>query len=297
MEIVSWNFNKKELRFIARLMMKKLYSLPDNIELSVIDLFTQTLEAEWVKGKTHEGYSINGYKITDIRLEDGTFLHDYFKWDFENGIWQPGIQQGFTLNELFSKMIKNNGYIEDRAISGGRRMGYPYDHSSIFRKKENLISSFANVEEKVIDKRNHQRYFVREFIETRRYQYKDRDNKLCCYDRVKPLQLWRIPKGCKTGVIDVVGDYTRFTVIRGKCCIESEFWRYARFEKKKPSWNNYEEKQELKIYQSAIARCNSKEENYEYPQKAWFQITNVGKSDLLLFVVDTSRFDMIYDEK
>ena len=292
-----WIFNKKELRFIARLMMEKLNSLPDNSELSVMDLFTQTLQSEWVKDKTHEGYFINGYKITDIRLKDGTFLHDHIKWDFENGLWQPGIKQGLTLDKLFNRMARDNGYIEDFAIRGGRRMGYPYNLSSIYRKKENLLSSFANVEEMVIDKGNDQRYFVREFKETKHYQYRNRDNKLCCYDRVKPLQLWRIPKGCKSGVIDVVGDYSSFTVIRGKCCVESEFWRYERVEKRKPSWHKFKDKNELKIYQSTIARCNREEEDLEAPRKAWFQITNEGKSDLLLFVVDTSRFNTIYDEE
>ena len=292
-----WVFNKKELRFIARLMMEKLNSLPDNSELSVMDLFTQALQSEWVKDKTHEGYFINGYKITDIRLEDGTFLHDHIKWDFENGLWQPGMEQGFTLDKQFNKMARGNGYVEDFAVRGGRRMGYPYDMSSIYRKKENLLSSFTNVEEKIIDKGNNQRYFVREFKETRHYQYRDRDNKLCCYDRVKPLQLWRIPKGCNTGVIDVVDDYCSFTVIRGKCCIKSEFWRYKRVEKKKPSWQNIKEKNELKIYQSTIARCNREEKDLDAPRKAWFQIINEGKSDLLLFIVDTSRFNTIYDEE
>ena len=277
--------------------MEKLQSLPDNSELSVMDLFSQALQSEWVESKTHEGYYINGYKIEDIKLEDGTFLHDHIKWDFVNGLWQPGIKQGFTLDKLFNRMVRDNGFIEDFAIRGGRRMGYPYDLSSIYRKKENLLSSFANVEEKVIDKGNNQRYFVREFIETRHYQYRDRDNKLCSYDRVKPLQLWRITKGCKTGVIDVVGDYSSFTVIKGKCCIESEFWRYERVEKRKPSWQKFKDKNELKIYQSTIARCNREEEYLEAPRKAWFQITNEGKSDLLLFIVDTSRFNTIYDEE
>lgn len=262
-----------------------------------MDLFTQALQSEWVKVKTHEGYFINGYKITDVRLEDGTFLHNYVKWDFDNGLWQPGIEQGLTLDELFNRMAKSNGYIVDYAIRGGRRMGYPYNLSSIYRKKKNLLSSFANVEEIVIDKGNNQRYFVREFIETRHYQYKDRYNKLCCYDRVKPLQLWRIPKGCITGVIDIVDDYCSFTVIRGKCCIESEFWRYERVDNKKPSWQKIKNKNKLKIYYSFIARCNRKEENLEVPQKAWFQVINEGKSDLLLFVVDTSRFKTVNDEK
>lgn len=292
-----WVFNKKELRFIAKLMVKELLLLPDNSEVSVMDLFEKAFRAEYIWDKTEEGFGFQGYKITDIRLEDGTFLHDHIKWNFENGLWQPGIQQGFTLDKLFNRMARDNGYIEDLAIRGGRRMGYPYDMSSIYRKKENLLSSFANVEEMVIDKGNNQRYYVREFIETRHYQYRDRDNKLCCYDRVKPLQLWRIPKGCKTGVIDVVDDYSSFTVIRGKCCIESEFWRYERVEKKKPSWQQFKEKNELKIYQSIITRCNREEEDLEAPRKAWFQIINEGKSDLLLFIVDTSRFNTIYDEE
>lgn len=290
----QWIFNKKELCFIAKLMIKELLLLPDNSEVSVMDLFEKALRAEYIWDKTEEGFSLHGYKISDIRSEDGTFLHDHIKWDFENGIWQPSIKQGLSLGELFARMIRNNGYIEDCAIRGGRRMGYPYYMSSIYRQKENLLSSFANVEEMVIGKGNDKRYFVREFIETRHYQYRNRENSLCCCDRVKPLQLWRIPKGCKTGVIDVVGGYCRFTVIKGKCCIESEFWRYERVKKKKPSWQKYKDKDELKIYQSTIARCNREEEGLEAPRQAWFQITNAGKSDLLLFMVDTSRF---YDEE
>ena len=289
-----WVFNKKELRFIAKLMINKLHSLPDNSELSLLDLFSHTLQSERVEGKTHEGYYISGYKIADIRLDDGTFFHDHIKWDFENGIWQPGIKQGFTLCEILARMIRKNGIIEDHAIRGGRRMGYPYDLSSIFRNKENLISSFANVEEKLIDKGNHQKYFIREYIETRHYH---NYYKLSRYDRIKPLQLWRIPKGCRTGVIDVVDDFIYFTTLKGKCYLESEYWKYERVVKKKPSWNNYKNKEELRIYKSAVARCNSDEKDLDAPQKAWFQITNVGKSDLLLFVVDTSRFKYIdYDE-
>lgn len=283
-----------ELRFIARLMMKKLVLLPDNSELSVMDLFTQALQAEWVKVKTNEGYFINGYKIADVRLEDGTFLHDHVKWNFDNNLWQPGIEQGLILDDLFNGMAKSNRYIVDYAVRGGRRMGYPYNLSSIYRKKDNLLLSFADVVEMVIDKGNNQRYFVREFVEEKHYQYRDNDNRLCCYNRVKPLQLWRIPKGCITGVIDVVDDYCSFTVIRGKCCIESEFWRYEQFNNKKPSWKKYEKKNKLKICHSFIARCNREEEDLEAPRKAWFQVINEGKSDLLLFVVDTSRFKTVY---
>ena len=169
MEMEPWVFNKKELRFIAKLMINKLQSLPDNSELSLLDLFSHTLQSERVEGKTQEGYYISGYKVPDIRLEDGTFLHDHIKWDFENGIWEAGVRQCFTLNELFVRAIRNNGFIIDHATRGGRIMGFPYNLSYIFRKKENLISSFANVEERVIDKGNHQKYFIREFIETRHY--------------------------------------------------------------------------------------------------------------------------------
>lgn len=292
-----WVFNKKELRIIARLMMEKLHSLPDNSELSVMDLFTIALQSEWVEGKTHEGYLITGYKIADIRLEDGAFLHDHIKWNFEDGIWQPGIKQGFILDELFNRMVRANGYIEDCAIRGGRRMGYPYDLSSIYRKKHNLIHSFEKVEERVMEHGNLQKYFVRELKETRHYQYRDKDKKFCCYDKIKPLQLWRIPKGCGTGIIYIEDNYCRFTVLKGKCLIESEFWKYERYQKKKPSWLKFQNKKELTIYQSATARCNRKEKELEAPQKAWFQITNMGKSDLLLFVVDTSKFETIYYEE
>ena len=67
----SWVFNKKEIRFIADLMIEKLQSLPDNSELSVMNLFEQVLSAEFLRTRHEDGFYIQGYKINDITLPDG----------------------------------------------------------------------------------------------------------------------------------------------------------------------------------------------------------------------------------
>ena len=81
-----WILNKKELRFIAKLMVEHLHTLPDKSELSVINMFEQTLSAERVEGFSKDGYHVHGLKIKDIKLNDGYYLHDFIKWDFVDGV-------------------------------------------------------------------------------------------------------------------------------------------------------------------------------------------------------------------
>jgi hypothetical protein len=52
----------------------------------------------------------------------------------------------------------------------------------------------------------------------------------------------------------------------------------------------YEEKSqyELRINKSAFSRKNRNTRDIEAPSDAWYQITNTGKSDLLVFVADQS---------
>ena len=58
-----WIFNKSEMRFIAGLMVDKLLSLPNNVEVSVMDLFEQALDAKHVEGVDKDGDKVQGYNI------------------------------------------------------------------------------------------------------------------------------------------------------------------------------------------------------------------------------------------
>ena len=98
-----WILNKKELRFIAKLMVEHLHTLPDKSELSVINMFEQTLSAERVEGFSKDGYHVHGLKIKDIKLNDGYYLHDFIKWNFVDGVWQPGLNDGMYLDNVFEK--------------------------------------------------------------------------------------------------------------------------------------------------------------------------------------------------
>ncbi|MBQ9650242.1 MAG: hypothetical protein IJV25_07445 [Prevotella sp.] len=286
-----WIFNKKELHFIANLLVDKLDSLPDNSELSVTDLFTQTFHSAWIKSKDNKGNHISGYKLSDIKMNDGSYLHNHIKWDFDNALWLHDMKQSITLSQLFATKVQRKGFIEDSAIRGGRRMGYPCNLPSIYRKKSNLISSFAGIKEMLIEKGYNQKYYVREIIETKHYHSEDRNGKVVIIDRVKPLQLWRIPKGCTTGKLLVIDDYLRFTVISGMCNISSSLWEYVRlYPQREVSWHEFKKSEDLRINQSSVAKANRYERDVPAPEKAWYQVINQGKSDLFLYVVDTSRF-------
>ena len=50
-----WVFSKKDFSFIADLMVQTLSHKSDNSELSVIELFQETLQAEYVEGKDSDG--------------------------------------------------------------------------------------------------------------------------------------------------------------------------------------------------------------------------------------------------
>lgn len=292
-----WILNKKELRFIAKLMVEHLHTLPDKSELSVINMFEQTLSAERVEGFSKDGYHVHGLKIKDIKLNDGYYLHDFIKWDFVDGVWQPGLNDGMYLDNVFEKKAIISGYLVDPAIRGGRRMGLPYYLSSIYRNKKNLIESFIGVEEKVTNLGNDVLYYIQEIKEKRAYHFTNEKGELIHFERIKPLQLWRIPKECQTGKVLVANNYIRFTILKGKCLIERSHWDYEKPNpKRKAFWSEHQDKRELRINQSDIARNNRNEENNKPPQEAWFQINNIGKSDLLLFVVDTSRFQTVYYE-
>ena len=93
--------------------------------------------------------------------------------------------------------------------------------------------------------------------------------------------------------------YIRFTVISGICNLSSSQWEYLRFyPQRKVSWHESKNTVDLRIYQSSVVAANRYERDVPAPEKAWFQICNQGKSDLLLYVVDTSRIiTNEYDER
>ena len=142
-----WVFSKKDFSFIADLMVQTLSHKPDNSELSVIELFQETLQAEYVEGKDSDGDEVKGLRISDIELVNGKRLHDIIpRWDYENGVWKETIKQGFNLLKIFARKIKRAGYIIDGSQNYGLYKGWPWGLRKFYRNKANLISSFDGVE-------------------------------------------------------------------------------------------------------------------------------------------------------
>ena len=286
----SWVFNKKEIRFIADLMIEKLQSLPDNSELSVMNLFEQVLSAEFLRTRHEDGFYIQGYKINDITLPDGMYLHDYIKWDFDNGLWQPDIKQGFALEDAFYVKAKRIGYIIDDSRTAGGKVGFPYNISRVFRSKKNLLSTFMNPDNSVTIKNGDSSYILLKKYEIRQYQYTDYPSgKQIKYEEKRALQLMILPTGCSTGKVFHKEGNICFYVLKGKCLYNDLYWDYgATYPKRKEKWNEEKSQYELRINKSAFSRKNRNTRDIEAPSDAWYQITNTGKSDLLVFVADQS---------
>lgn len=285
-----WVFNMKEIRFIADLMIKKLQSLPDNSELSVMNLFEQVLSAEYLRVKHEDGYYIQGYKITDIVLLDGKYLHDFIRWDFDNGLWNPHIKQGFALEDAFYVKAKKMGYVIDGSRLAGGKVGLPYDISRVFRIKKNLINSFMNPDNSVMIQNGEFSYRLLTKYETRQYQYTDYPSgKLIKYEAKRALQLLILPAGCSTGKVFHKEGNICFYVLKGKCHYNDLYWDYgALYPKRKAKWNEMKSQHELRYNQTAFSRKNGYTCDIEAPTDAWYEITNTGKSDLLVFVADQS---------
>lgn len=286
----NWVFNKKEIRFIADLMVERLQSLPDNSELSVMNLFEQVLSAEYIRVKHEDGFYIQGYKITDIVLPDGKFLHDFIKWDFDNGLWQPPIKQGFALEDTFYVKAKRMGYVIDGSRTAGSMVGMPYNISRVFRIKKNLINSFMNPDDSETIQNGESSYRLLTKYETRQYQYTDHPSgNQIKYEEKKTLQLLVLPAGCSTGKVFHKKGNICFYVLKGKCHYNDLYWDYCAFyPKRKEKWNEMKSECELRINKSAFSGMNRHTRDIEAPSDAWYQFTNTGKSDLLVFVADQS---------
>ena len=192
----NWVFNRKEIRFIADLMLERLQSLPDNSELSVINLFEQVLSAEYIRVKHEDGFYIQGYRITDIALPDGKYLHDFIRWDFENGLWQPHIEQGLALEDAFYVKAKRMGYVIDTSRHAGGKVGVPYDIPRVFRIRKNLVNSFMNPDNSVTIQNGESSYRLLTKYETKQYKYTDYPSgKLMKSEAKRVLQLLILPAG------------------------------------------------------------------------------------------------------
>ena len=286
----NWVFNKKEIRFIADLMLERLQSLPDNSELSVMNLFEQVLSAEYIRVKHEDGFYIQGYRITDIALPDGKYLHDFVIWDFDNGLWDPHIKQGFALEDAFYIKAKRMGYVIDGSRYAGGKVGIPYNIPCVFRIKKNLLSTFMNPDNSVTIRNGESSYRLLKKYETRQYQYTDYPSgKLIKYEAKRVLQLLILPAECSTGKVFHKEGNICFYVLKGKCLYNDLYWEYGVFyPRRKAKWNEMKSQYELRYNKSAFSRKNRHTRDIEAPTDAWYQITNTGKSDLLVFVADQS---------
>ena len=291
-----WVFSKKDFSIIADLMVQTLLRKPDNSELSVIQLFQEALQAEYVEGKDSDGDEVKGLRISDIDLGNGKHLHEFFnKWDFENGVWKETIKQGFDLLKIFKKKIKRAGYIIDGSQNYGLYKGWPWGLRKFYRNKANLISSFDGVEKMLDEKSPSERFYIQKRYETSHYHSeKSSHPRIYDYDLKRELQLWRIPAGCSTGIIPNEHGRVACFVLKGKCRFESSRWDYGIFDDDKDAtWKEMKSVEDLKIYDVGCTKSNIQREETQAPQTAWYKMTNTGKSDLLLYVIDDERSEHI----
>ncbi|MCI6860716.1 MAG: hypothetical protein MR860_01785 [Prevotella sp.] len=293
-----WVFSKKELNLISDMMIGVLKMKPDNSELSVIDIFKETLHAEFVEWIDEDGWWNNGLRIADMEQDDGKYLHDLIRWDFDNAVWYD-IKQGFELYGIFIRKAIKAGFVIDASMNAGLKLGLPWYIQEVYRNKVNLLASFQDNQEIEIYRSPLERYYIRKRYETCQYHQENVHRPGSrSYDKKKELQLWRIPVGCSTGVL--INEDGRVTVIvmKGKCLFEKSCWSYyceyiEDTEAEEATWHENVTKDNLIINQSGFSKSNSHNET-EAPHKAWYKMTNTGKSDLLVYVVDANRAVTIY---
>lgn len=290
-----WIFNKTEMRFIAELMVEKLLSLPNNVEISLMDIFKQALKAEYAEGVDKDGDKVHGYKISDIPLEEGKYLHDKIRWDFENGIWLPDYKQGFALYEIFDVKAKRAGYIVDCSTHAGGKVGIPYYVPHIYRRKKYLLLSFRSPDKSLLVKREEASYSVLTKYEVKQYQYQEHPSgKIKKYEIKRTLQMIRIQVGCSTGKLYHKRGNICLYILYGKCYYTDFHWDYsAIYPHRKAKWNENSSQCNLKYNQSTCSRKNRYTGDIEAPSDAWYQLTNTGKTDLLVFVADHSLSEYI----
>ena len=297
-----WIFSKKELDLIADLMVQTLLSLPDKSELSIMQLFGETIKSENFNGKDKDGYPIHGLKLLDFKLKTGEFLSKLIKWDFKNAIWNPDYTQGFDLLKLFKKKATKAGFIVDGSDTHGLCLGVPYCIPKVYRSKKKLLDSFENVPETEQNPGENERFYIRKQYETvhRHHEWPHKQYpRITDCDFTRELQLWRIPVGQDTGLITNEKGRVTCYVLKGKCKFENSYWECAKFVcdddyNGEAKWKELKEEELLSKEQFGFAESNDKREETKAPQDAWYKITNTGKSDLLVYVVDADRAQYIY---
>ena len=292
-----WIFSKKELNIIVDLMVQTLLTLPDKSEISVIQLFGETIKSVFIKDKDKEGYPIHGLKLLDFKLKTGEYLSKLIKWDFKNAIWDPDYSQGFDLLKLFTKKATKTGFIVDGSDTHGLCLGLPHNIPTVYRSKKNLLDFFENVPEIEQNSEGKERFFIRKQYETT-HRHREWDHhqypRISDCDYTRELQLWRIPAGNSTGqILNEKGRVTCY-VIKGKCTFECSQWQYGYFiddedNGEEAKWKERKEVELLSKDQFGFSESNDKREETAAPQDAWYKITNTGKTDLLVYVVDADK--------
>lgn len=295
-----WIFTDEELSIIADLMIDKLKTLPHNSELSVIDLFVQTFDAEYIDIK-EGGKRFRGYKISDVNINDGRHLHDVIEWNFDNAIWEDTDGQAFDLNEIVIKRARIAGYIVDHAQKSGLKLGLPQYIPSFYRKKKEFIVSFNNIKEIEHAISQKCKYYTRHKDELVHYhrEYNHTDTyytEIYEYDSIHKHELWRIPIGCTTGKVKNVEGRVSVYVIKGRCLYESSRWDHAiYYPEKRASWKEKHDKIFLKGNSVEFHKGSYKrKKDGTIIKSSWFQLTNIGKSELLVLVIDANKTEFVY---
>lgn len=292
-----WIFSKKELHLIADLMVQTLLTLPDKSELSVMQLFGETMKSVHIKGEDKEGYPIHGLKLLDFKLKTGGYLSKMIKWDFKNAIWNPDYSQGFDLLKLFTKKATRAGFIVDGSDNHGLYLGQPQYIPEVYRSKKNLLASFEDVPEIVQNTEANEIFYIHKQYETihrhREWEHKQYP-RISDSNYTRELQLWRIPAGNSTGLIPNETGRVTCYVIEGKCTFECSQWQYGYFiddedNGEEAKWKELKEVEQLTKDRFGFSESNDKREETTAPHNAWYKIANTGKTDLLVYVVDADK--------
>ena len=275
-------------------MIDVLLSKPDNTRISEHELLIEALKGENVWWE-EDGNSYNGTKITDIELHNGKYLHDYIEWNFENGVWHDTISQALTLCEKFHKRKELKAYLRDYSHIAGMKLGMPHNIGKYYRNIRNLLLSFKLIDAVTCYGAKNAIYscktleIVEHIVYDHHYSHEDYYAE---FDSISPIKLLIIPPGVTTEKF-FHDEFNLIYIVKGKCTFASHRWLYRHYYGEKLSWREESiiKKMKGKQYASQYA---SKSDYQKRPvtakHRAWFQFSNIGKSDLLIFLINRSTF-------
>lgn len=251
-------------RRLARRMVKKLLTMPDCTEVSTMEMVTITYNFRPFDSKW---FCILKHPILFIQLLFTNFSN---------------------LDREFLRDARKNGYVTDGSKYYNTLVGRPYNIPVVFRSKENICKMFCKCEEKEIYENSEIQYHFRELVET---------DDICN----TVMQLIRIPADCQTGHIDNTSCRSAAFVLEGEGSTEYSYWLYGNFydddhNGDKALWREFGERQEMTVCISDNSwcsyPCNTIDVDTEdpKPKTPWFSIKNIGKNDLILFVVMIKEF-------